>query len=196
MVVVEAAIDEGVFGQAAGRFGGALAYDALAVIHLVAIGQVQRLLGKKRCELGGDDKAVGQHIVNAGQGGGAYKAQVGNLHGRRAVGQNIGPHAQGQAVQVDEDVDLMAAYALRGLLVAHRPNLDVVVHGRHHPRSQGAAVFAAPAKAIHLYPCAVMQLQQFGNEYGHRVGAKIRRQVANAQALVAIAAFLRERSHA
>jgi hypothetical protein len=43
-------------------------------------------------------------------------------------------------------------------------------------------------EGVDLEPVAVVQAVQFGGQDGHRMRAKVRRQVADAQALVAIAA--------
>ena len=105
----------------------------------------------------------------------------------------LGRAPKRQAVQVDQDVDLVGADGTGGLLVGLGVDADVVVHRLDHAGADRRAVLAAPAEGVHLELAAVVQLVQLGGQDGYRVRAEVRRQVADAQAAVAVAVLAGQR---
>ena len=96
-------------------------------------------------------------------------------------------------MQIDQDVDFVRPDQARSLLVVHAVDADVVVHRADHALAHGGAVFAAPRKRKYFEPAAVVQFVQFGRQDRDRMRAQVGRQVADAQALVAIAFRWRQR---
>ena len=92
----------------------------------------------------------------------------------------------GQAVQVDEDVDLVIANDARRLLVGKVADDAVVIEPGDHALPNLAAIFQSGTIAIDLEAAAIMALEQFGHEKAHRVAAEIRRQVANPDPVVSV----------
>jgi hypothetical protein len=120
-------------------------------------------------------------VVDEGQPGGGRQPEVGDLHRRRPIGQHARARAQGLALQVDQDVDLVAADELRRLLVAERVDALEVVHGADDALAQRGAVLAAPVEGVDLEAAAVVQLEQLHRQHGHRVHAEVTRAVGDAQ---------------
>ena len=86
-------------------------------------------------------------------------AEVGDLDGRRAMGENAQPIVARQALQIDGDRHLLGAQSPRHIEIAERAHVEEPVEGLADPRARGAAVILAPRHAEHLEPIAVVQLQ-------------------------------------
>ncbi|VVQ07052.1 hypothetical protein PS910_04407 [Pseudomonas fluorescens] len=68
----------------------------------------------------------------------------------------------------------MIANALRGGGIIHGVDAHEVIHGRPDPLAQGRAIFAAPAKTIHLEALPIDQLEQLYGQQRHRMQAEVR----------------------
>jgi hypothetical protein len=178
---VERAEHEGVFRQRAGRARGRRADQALAVVDLEGMRHAQRFFGEVRLPARaaartGRRSRSRRRAARSGRGSPARSPAP-----ARAGRPGCRPRAQRQAVQVDQDVDLVLADAARGLLVGHAADADVVVH-RRRPRARAAACRPRGSReGVHLDACAVVQLVQLGRQDRHRVRDRSRRQVADAQ---------------
>ena len=115
--------------------------------------------------------------------GGVGVSQIGDLDGGRAPSEDGEPVVCGMAGQVHEDVDILGAYGGGGRRVVHLG--DVVPAVGKIPDPLGFPVGRlGVGKAVDLEPVPVVMAQERLDETGHRVTAKVRRQVADTDATV------------
>ena len=199
VVMRDAGEDHGLLGQAllgAGD-GGQLGHDA--VIGLIAARNPQRTGAVIGLGLGRHGDRVAQKVIEFGQRHRADIAQIGDLHRRRFRPQDRRTRALGQPVQVDQDVDFIGADARGGGLVGHLLDRHMMIERRQHPGAHVAAIVAGGIIAPDLEARAVVAFQKLGDQVAHRMAAEIRRQIADPQPVVGIAACgrqtLRRRGH-
>ena len=94
-------------GSPAARRVGVLVGDRpMGVVDLIAVRQVDDLLGEERLVLERSNDLVGDDVVDERRAHGAGIAEIAHLDGRRTIGQDAGPRILGVALQIDRDVDL------------------------------------------------------------------------------------------
>ncbi len=79
----------------------------------------------------------------------------------------------GDAVEVDEDVDLVGADCFRGVFVGEVFDDAVVVEAGDDAVPERGAVVVAGAVAEDFEAGAVVAFEEFGNEVAHGVAAKV-----------------------
>ena len=114
--------------------------DALVVVALEAIGQMDDLLGVVRARRFGDDEVVGDDVVDVGRPHAAGVAKVIDLHRRRLGREDGGPGVLRVAGEIDSDVDLLFAQQSSHFVVAERRGIDEMLEGGGYPSGHGAAI--------------------------------------------------------
>ena len=128
------------------------------------------------------DEGVGDDVVDEVGAHAAGIAQEVDLHGRRAVGQDLGPGVLGVALQVDEDVDPVIVDAPCRVRVRELAHVDEAIEGCQQPLAHVAAVVGAEAVAEDLEARAVVPLQQLGDQASRGMALEVGRQVAQPDA--------------
>jgi hypothetical protein len=115
-------------------------------------------------DFGWDDEIITQQIIQFGQRHRADEAEIGRLHRSRFPTDNLQPATRGQAVQIDQDVDLVVADATRGVLVGQRADAGEMIERRDDASADRAAVLGTGAIAVNFETAAVVAFEQFGDQ--------------------------------
>ncbi|MNV25291.1 hypothetical protein D3C71_1163860 [compost metagenome] len=191
-VVVETTKDKSVGGKAqllAGK--GAVSHLALRVIDLIAVRQIDNLLGKVGLGMRRNHHLVGDHVVHVVGPGGTRIAQVTGLDGCTSVRKTPQTRRLGKAHQVHGDVDAKLPRKPRDLHVGAFPHIVEMVKSRSQSLAHAVVHFRTDGKRKPLKPLAVMHLNQLCNQMRHGVIAKVCRVVADANFLAPSTAWNR-----
>jgi len=180
--LVEAAQHHRVGRQAQQGAGRGRRQGAVPVIGLVAVGQLGDVLAVLAGMGQRHHHRITDHVVEEARTGGGRVAQVGHLHRRRPVGQQLEAAAAGVALEVDGDVDAVGAHAPRHLGIAQVGHVDELVAGGAHAAADLAAVVGAVRVQAHLEAFTVAPLQHLGHQHRGGMLVEVGREVAQADA--------------
>ena len=185
--VVEHAHDRAARGQAellaAGR-GGQV--PGAVVVDLVGGRDADDLFGKQRFCTGGHGVIVANHVLHKAATDSAGVAQIRDLHGRWVVGHHTVARAFGQAVQVDQDIDLVFDDQIGGLTVVHFGECSGLVAAVEHLAAQRRAVVVTGAITINLKAAAVVVAHEAQSQERRGVVAVVAGEVGDAQAALTV----------
>ncbi len=108
---------------------------------------------------------------------------VAHLHRRRFVGEDAKPVARRMTGKIDQDIDAVGMNACGGARIVEVAGFDPFVRAGADARG-GRIRRRAMGIAAHLEPAAVVMRHDRLDEETHRVVAKVRRDIADHQALV------------
>ena len=180
------------------RAMGASADGAAGIIDLVAMRQVNDFLAVKGCWSSGSTTCIGQDIVQPGRADGAGIAQITHLHRTGAVRQDAGPRSFGMAFEVDRDVDLTCPAAS----CATSASLLCRTSSKRSKALISRARMALPSSRPKEMAVISKRARSWrsirpGDQFGGGMLVEIRRQIGDADAVMAIAlAFPQRRAPA
>ena len=158
----------------------------MAVVDLVAIGELNDLLGIERRMLERRHRRVGQDIIQKIGTNGAGITEIADLNRRGTMREHFGAELFREAFQIDGDIDFMVPQFLRDRRVAVALHVVKVIARVGDASTHIAAVVAAERKRVHLEAPAVMQLEQLRHQERSRVGLQVGRQVSQPDAIMPV----------
>src|SRR6185503_9873978 len=96
----------------------------------------EKTLGEKRLLVVGGGEAIGDHVVVPGRPQRAEVPEPADLYRRGPEHENFGPRMRGVTVEIDQDVDVIVADALRDRRAAFLLDAGKVVEGTTNARTQ------------------------------------------------------------
>ena len=186
--VVQACEDEARRRQS--RFGAAwffLSNGTLPVARQIGVRQINNLLTVVDPVFRGDQPGVGNDVVEEGGGSCTGISEIIHLHGRRPGRKYFGPSFARIPIQVDSDIGLQIAKHGPDLGVAHDPRIDKSVESGLDPSAHRASVIWPQRDRGSFETCPVMMLEATCYRVRHNMFTEIRRDVGDADFVVAIA---------
>ena len=137
---------------------------------------------------------VGEDVIDERRPGGAGKPHIADLDRGGAMGQHPWPAAAGQAVEIDRDVDVEIMEQAGDVPVAIRRHIMEPIERPRDAQPRVARIVRTIRHADHLEPRMVVTLEQFDDGKAHRVLAKVRRHVSDAQLFGIVLGPMRKRT--
>ena len=123
---------------------------------------------------------IANHVVDEVCAGGGGITEPGCLYGGRSIGEQLEAAVAGVSLEVDDDVELVAAHAFGDGEVAQIIDVNEMLAGGTNPLLQGGPIGDAVGIQEGLEARAVAPFEKFDDQLRGGVLAKIRREVADA----------------
>ena len=153
---------------------------ALAVVDLIAIGELHDLLRVERRVIERRDRLVGDDVVDEIRAQGAGIAEPLCLDRRRTEAQDVRPRILRVTLEIDGDVDLERRQQRRDLAVALRPHVEKAIERPRQPLADVAAVVGPERHPDRLEARPVVQLDQLRDQVGGGVAVIVGGEISNA----------------
>src|SRR5262249_31363669 len=151
-----------------------LRHRALGVTRTIALGQVQEALDEMRLRRARAHEAVGDDVVVPGRAEGAEIPQPGELHRRGSQREDLALRVRRVTVEIDEQLDSIAANAPGDMLSWLRAAIDEVLGRPRDALSERARVTREQAVCEGLDSRAIDALQTFDQQMPDGMIAKVR----------------------
>ena len=147
----------------------------------IAVRQIEDFFGEESLVRLGHDPAVGEDVIHEIRAHGAGKAEIIDLDGRRAAGENIRTGILGVAHQVDGDVDAHFARQRRDTRLVHGPHVVETIRGIDGAAAHLVLDIRAEGEEVNLETAFVMFFEQSRHVVHDRVVVQVGGEIANTQ---------------
>ena len=144
--------------------------------------KVDKLFGKMAALVDGNDKVIGDHIIDAV---GAHRAgitKISDLDRRRAACHDFGAGVLRVAFEVDENIDSVVANPADGRFMRHGADIDKMIEGSHEARADFAPIIDAVGISENFKALMVVMLQHLSDEESCRMLFEVAGKIADADA--------------
>ena len=172
--VVEAAEHDTVLGKPAFSPGEhRLRYGARCIVRLIAVRKIRNLFREIALLRSRDDGSIGDDVVDEISATRAGITEIADLDRCRPLREDVGAAVPGEAVQVDQDVDLRGPDHLRNLDVAEPRAVEECSEGAFQPPAHRRLIGGTDRYCRRVKPRPVVMFEHPGRQLRYGMVLKI-----------------------